>query len=858
MSSRSDSNSPMQSESGTRLTPGRRRVLDGLLGELLDLAPPEREARLESFSSRYPRLHHWLARLLRASTTPTEYLQSPFGRIAGEAMASRTPRESHLPHGTRLGPWRLLEPVGVGGMGMVYRAERADEAFDMEVAVKLIRVRHDKSLEARLTLERQLLARLDHPNIARLLDGGTTEDGQTYLVMEWVPGEDLSERAVRIRASENECLDVFERIAAAVGHAHQRRVVHGDIKPANVRITPEGRARLLDFGVARLLAGEGEAIEGSLTALTPAFSAPEQLEGEPASTQSDIWALGALLYWLLTGNLRRRNANGDARELGRDLASIVDRACAEAPTARYAGVSELLGDIGRYRNHQPVQARRATRRYVLGRFVRRNPVGVGLGMLSLLMLLVGLAGTAWQAHVAGLERDRAQLEADRTARVSDFLVDLFEQADPYRASGEEITARDLVHRGAERIESLDETPLIQAEMYRVLAEVNRALGEYDNAELMLRRALEITGTAGPAVTIEEVIGLRTQLGLVLQDLGRLHEARDVQERALASLPENAGVILESGVRNNLGSVLREQGEFERSEALLRESLALIEGDERYDGARATTLNNLAGLLTALGRDAEARDLFVEALELSRRTHGEDHSLTSTLVGNLANTHVALGDYDAAAGAYREALDARLRILDDDHPDVAIFYHQIGIARLRAQDPEGAKPWLRKAVAVRAHGLPEDHPALGRSLNALAGALRETDNLGEAGEMVERALENARLSVGEAHPSYAAVLAHLAVVRMDQGDVEASERLHHKALGIRRAAFGEQHNHVANSFRGLARLHLVQGQHERALEYARKALAVHRALYESSGHPEVNASDELVAEIEAAASRSGNR
>ncbi|MFW5816565.1 MAG: serine/threonine-protein kinase, partial [Wenzhouxiangella sp.] len=403
-----------------RLTPARRRVLDRAFAELADLPVAERDRRLAARCARSPRVGLWLQRLVAALAEPEQDWQAPLGRVADELAASSAALGNALAPGTRLGPWSVVGPVGSGGMGMVFKVERADGAFEMTAAAKLIRMRRDSRLEVRLAIERQLLARLDHPNIARILDGGTSNDGQPYLIMEWVPGDDLGVCADRLNSDQR--IELFCHIASAVAHAHQRSVVHGDIKPANIRLGEDQRIRLLDFGVARLVLDEADQAHDVIAALTPAFAAPEQLAGQPASTQSDVWALGALLAWLLLGERCSRDCLDSAPALAaalcgrvprrRDLAAIIARCCAADPGRRYPSVSGLLADLRRHRRLLPVAARAQTRRYLLDRFVRRNPAAVALSGLSILLLLVGLAGVTWQAQVAGLERDRAERQRD--------------------------------------------------------------------------------------------------------------------------------------------------------------------------------------------------------------------------------------------------------------------------------------------------------------------------------------------------------------------------------------------------------------------------------------------------------------
>jgi eukaryotic-like serine/threonine-protein kinase len=401
-----------------RLTPRRRRLVDRLLDELLELDEAECRARLSRLETSHPRIACWLSELVAASEQPGEFLDTLVGRAGQAVRDSQGSKELRLPLGTRLGPWRILEDAGSGGMGTVYRAERADGAFEMHAAIKLIRVRR-RGLDERLKLERELLARLDHRHIARLIDGGATQDGQAYLVMEWVDGKTLPQHLQSDASSLDVRLDLFEQIADAVAHAHQRRVVHGDLKPGNVMVTSNGQARLVDFGVGRLLDG-GVRSERAVRGLTPAFSAPEQRAGEEASTQSDVWALGKILQWLIDDRAVNDSDQlttipavpvGIARRS--DLAAILERACAEFPADRYAGAAQLLDDVQRYRQRLPVKACPATRSYLAKRFVQRHWLGVSFGATASMLLCLATAGALWQAHQATEERDRAALEAAR-------------------------------------------------------------------------------------------------------------------------------------------------------------------------------------------------------------------------------------------------------------------------------------------------------------------------------------------------------------------------------------------------------------------------------------------------------------
>ena len=846
-----------------RLTLARKRVLDREFERLLDLDDRQRRRRLKALKRRYPRFTQRLEPLLAALTDSADEVESIIAEMAGSALASLDEPDPDLPAGTRLGPWKLVEVVGNGGMGTVYRARRADGAFEMEAAIKLIRIRHDQRLARRLEVERRLLARLDHPNIARILDGGTTDDGQAYLVMDWVAGSDLNHCAREHRDNPSTCLELFARICEAVHHAHQRRIVHGDIKPANLRLGEDGRIRLLDFGVARLLAEEGDQPESGVRALTPAFSAPELQRGEPASTQSDVWALGALLYWMLTGTTinRHENIGPDliARQLRgiaprhRDLAAIIARACADDPDQRYAGASAISRELERYQQLRPVAARPARHSYVFSRFVRRNPVAVGLGSMSIAVLIAGLLGTAWQAHLAGIERDRAELERDRahieaarTQRVSEFMIDLFEQADPHRALGTELSARELVHQGSERLDDLTEAPMVQAAMYQVLARVNRSLAEHETAHTMSRRALEVLSDH-PAARREDLAEAWTLKGATLSSLGRYAESELAHRRALALTDSNDRPAIARAL-NNIGLALYSLGRFQQAEVLMRESLHIQQTENLDRAALASAYNNLGLVMAAQGQRGEAEPLYRQALELRRKELGELHPATTYALTNLATLLAQRGDWDEAQSAYAEALASRRKIYGNKHPAVASVLYQMGWLHSQRHDFGTALIYYEEALEIRRAMLGDDHPSVAVMLNALGQIAREQDQTEQARAWLEQALETYRRAYGDSHHDIALVKANLGATHMMQGDFGEAEALLTGALEMSRTELGDHHPHVVDNLELLAELHLARRESQLALARAREAETVLQKIHGENEHPAVSSNRALIARI----------
>ncbi|TVS10396.1 MAG: hypothetical protein EA419_10825, partial [Wenzhouxiangella sp.] len=632
-------------------------MLDRLLDQLLDLDESERARRLADIGRRCPRLHAWLARLVEASRTPTSLLQQAVGRTAERVVASQS-QVPTLEPGTRLGSWRIVGRAGRGGMGVVYKAERADGAFEMDAAIKLI-ASNRPGMAERLVLERQLLARLNHAGISRLIDGGVTADGQAYLVMEWVPGEDLSES---LRGGLDS-FKTFSEIADALTHAHQRMVVHGDIKPGNVRITPNGRARLLDFGVARLLADEVIDEDESLRALTPAFAAPELLAGQPATAQSDVWALGALLNWLLSG--RRPSGDGSAPDSSglqhpraADLAAVIGKACAREPSERYPSVAALADEVQRIRDHHPVQVRASGPLRRLRLWSRRNPVGAALALALTVGALAGTSMLAWQGQVVRAERDLAQFENTRWETMRDQLVQVFAVV-AQEADNGELGARELLDGSVDRLDELlagDDRG--RAYVESMLGSLYVALQDYQSAAAVLRRFVESDDGGTAAMLRSDVYG---NLALAEVYLGNHERALELVDQALAMVERQPGDYRRrlSQLHGIRGSALRGLGDWSASIEALERGVVLAQAvDSGPNRTLAMARNNLGVSLLNAGRADDSRLAFEAALDTWRVLGLGESSDALTVISNLATIYHQQGDLLMAESAYAEAIGLR--------------------------------------------------------------------------------------------------------------------------------------------------------------------------------------------------------
>jgi len=738
-----------------RLTSARRRMLDRLLDQLLDQPPEQRPGLLAECRRRAPRMGAWLTRLAQASSGPGGILDDSARSMFEEALEARFQQTGNpLGPDTRLGPWRVVEQVGVGGMGEVYRAERADGTFDMQVAVKLIRSQSD-DLAALLTSERQTLARLNHPGIARLLDGGITDDGRPYLVMDWVGGPTLDQWCFERSPSLDQRLRAFGEICEAVAAAHRELIVHGDIKPSNIKVAENGRTCLLDFGVARLLDREGQ--HDLPMALTPGFAAPEVLEGRPVSTAADIHGLGALLHWLVHGYPPGRGEapasglQGRGLRRQRDLAAIIERATHVDPQMRYATVDALALDVRRIGLDLPVRARRAGLLERVGLWARRHSVGAVLGVVAVVLLVGGVAAVVWQARLASAERDLAQAEAARSNALREHLTLLFREVGSLADDAEQMTARELLDRTAEVAgEWLADDPDLRQQVNAVLGEVMIALNDYAAAESLLAEFAE--GEGAISSPLLHSIALQ-DLAQVHHRRGRIAEGLELADRAVALLDSLAGAhpARTSDLLQVRGRLLRDSGRWEEAVADLRRAreLALdvsagprplmaraesnlgttlliggqLEAAARhYEAAEAlwialgrpdssdslVSLGNLASVLERLGRDEEAEQRLRRVIELRREKYGDSGAMAAARLA-LGRLLVVKGQFDEAGRQIELAERIFARFIGEDTPDFGAA--QLGLGELAEARGELDRARGRYAHAHRimTERLGERHP-----------------------------------------------------------------------------------------------------------------------------------------------------
>ena len=780
------------------MNPDRWQEVERLFAAVVDRPAEERDRVLDELCGDDEDLRTEVASLLASADEAVEYFDS----LADRAGVPRISGETDRLEGKIIGRYRLVRLLGRGGMGAVYLAERADEAFEMQVALKLLPMAFaSSSAEQRFRAERQILARLEHPNIARLLDGGITDDGTPYFVMEHVEGTTIDAYVSSHVPDVDNRLALFLEVCDAVQHAHQNLIVHRDLKPGNILVTDDGAVKLLDFGIARVL-DPGETNDPStLTAaarpMTPAYASPEQLRGETITTASDVYALGVLLYALLTGrhpyDLSGRTTSDverivcethpvapsaavaadeatDGPVLGRlrrqlagDLDTIVLMALRKEPTRRYRSAAELADDIRSYCAGRPVMAHKDTFAYRASRFVRRHRLAVAGGALvaTLLVALTGLA--SWSALTTRAQARAIEREARTAEEVSTFLVDLFEVSNPGSGVGDTITARTLLDRGANQLRtSLEAEPQVRTRLMGVVADVNERLGLLERARSLYEEAIATQRSLGPTSRADLAHSLE-RLGSLWSESRGFEFAVPLFREALVLKAELGADPLEmADTKEGLALALRQEGQADSARAIMEDVLPTrraLQGRDHPDVIRA--LRNLGFVLRALGDLDSAEVIYREVLETYRRA-GASSSDMSAVLNNLGFVLAKRGAYEESEAMYREAWEEVRKELAEWHPTTLMLMGNLAAALGRLERYDEQEALLRERLGLVEEHMPAGHWRIGNA-NISVGdfLLSRGDPVGaeryrRAGEAIyERALgpdhawtANARSLVGE--------------------------------------------------------------------------------------------------------------
>ncbi len=743
--------------------------------------------------------------------------------------------------GESVNGYRIRSVVGEGGMGIVYEAEQAE--LERRVALKLIRLGMDtQQVVARFQAERQALALMNHPNIARVMDAGATDAGRPYFVMEFIDGEPITDYSDSHQLDTDERLALFLSVCEGVQHAHQKGIIHRDLKPTNVLITQEdGKPvpKIIDFGIAKATAQRTAErtmfTQAGVLIGTPEYMSPEQatLSDQNVDTRTDVYSLGVLLYELLIGalpfepdelrraaydeicrciredepsrpslklstlqanadelaRLRRTDRQSLARLLRGDLDWITMRALEKTPERRYPTPSELAADIRRHIDEQPVEAGPPSATYRLGKFVHRNKLGVAAAGIVALSLVAGVAATTYGLIRAQQAEAVAVAEARTAHEVSEFLSGLFRISEPSAVDVDSITAREVLDRGVERVrDELSEEPEVQGRLMLIMGNVYAQLGLLQEAETLL------------------------------------NDARSIREKSSGANPHAVAEAVSS-----IAGVKHLAGEHERSVELYREVIAMEQAaaGETDPLWLATVYRSLGGVLDTLGQPDDA----IKAYEASQRLLQESGNGISSeyarVVRNIGMAHWSQQDLDTARPYYEESLAVYEQVLDDGHPEVSYVVNALAILNYNLGDYEAARPMFERELANLERTLGAEHRHTASIMNNLGLLLLTMELLDEARPRIVESLRIRETVLGPEHDEVATSLFNLGKLQLAEGSPDDARDSFERCLAVREKTLGPEHPFVAGTLELYATAERALGNEADALALEERAAAIRR-------------------------------
>jgi eukaryotic-like serine/threonine-protein kinase len=850
-----------------------------------DLSASEQRAFLKSQCGDDDRLMEEVRALLEEDAQGASFLDHNVAQVAQQILdESDTPALGSV----KFGPYRILEVLGEGGMGVVYLAERED--LGSRVALKVLRDAWlSPARRERFSSEQRTLAQLNHPSIARLYDADTLADGTPWFVMEYVEGVPLNQYCRQNECPIAERLKLFRAVCEAVQYAHQNAVIHRDLKPSNILVKPDGSVRLLDFGIAKQLESLDRPVDQTRTGLrlmTPAYASPEQIRGDRVGIQTDVYSLGVVLYELLARRLPHdlstatpataekillehepEKPSTAARKLAAPSGGNQPRPPQSASKAswadldvlsltamhrdvgrRYSSVEALIRDVDHYLAGEPLEARPDTLSYTLGKFVGRHRRAVSATAVAL-TVLIGLVVfyTVWLRRA----RNAAQAEAVRTERIQQFMLNLFAGGDAAAGPADDLRVVALLGRGVQEARALESDPAVQAELYETLGGLYQKLGKLDQADRLLRASLDRRKSLyGPDDA--EVAKSLVALGLLRADQARYEEAEEYVLEGLAMskrhLPPNHLAVAKATFA--LGTVLEDRGDYDRAIAALEEAVRIQSASGASDQALAASLSELANSHFYAGHLDASESLNRRVLDMYRRLYGERHPLVADTLINLGAIESERGHYAAAEKDDRQSLEINEAWYGKDHPETASDLTILGRALVYEHRYAEAGELLQRSLAIQERVYGNVHPRVASALNELGKVAEQQGKLDEAEADFTRMADIYRRVYGDKHYLIGIALSNLGGVYMDRKEYAGAERLFRQAVEMFTETLSSDHLNT-----GIARIKLGHALvlERRYAEAEVESLAGYEILVKQTS-PSVswlqNARTDLVTEFEA--------
>ena len=744
--------------------------------------------------------------------------------------------ESDSPHpliGQHIGSYLIEGEIGIGGMGIVFIGKRDDKEFEQKVAIKILKQGlTSEYLVKRFQNERQTLANLQHPNIAKLFDGGKTKEGLPYLIMEYIDGIPITDYCNEHKLNLAERLNLFITVCNAVQYAHQNLVVHRDIKPGNILVNKDGRPKLLDFGVAKLLDADSDSVNDGLTKtgmwhLTPDFASPEQIKGESITTSSDIYSLGVLLYQLISGNspykinnlspvaivkilyeerisppsealkkseehLSNKNSeeepgidksNIKSKQIKGDLDNIVLKAMHKDSNQRYFSVQEFAIDIDRYLKNLPVLARRDSLTYRFSKFIQRHKVGFALFIIGNLLAFISIAAIIYQGNIAAKERDKANIELNKFEAVNDFLLEMFSSADP-GSKGKDIKVYDLLDKASEDVDvKLKNQPEIKSTIKQTLGSTFIGLGEYEKAKNLLLESLESNKKIF-GLNSKEVAKSYHQIGLCYDWIGNFQLADSFHILGINTYQNITGKPLK-GLADNLndyGAMLTNLGLYDSAGVLLKRALDIYRTYNEERGQKeAITINNLAVNLHHQNKVDEAEKYYLEALKVLTNLYGTNRPEVASIYNNLAFIYMDNKNYDASENAFINAYEIKKMVLGKQHPSIGSAQSNLGMLYFVKGDYKKAEIPLRESIdffnSIKAY----KDPFLSLAYYWLGRTYLESNRFFDSENMLRKSISLREEIYTKNHSKTWSSIGELAICLLKQKKYSESEKLLNETL-----------------------------------------------------------------------------
>ncbi|GGD76267.1 serine/threonine-protein kinase [Lacimicrobium alkaliphilum] len=833
--------------------------MDALFHDALSLPPSQRKAFVKKHCADAPELYEEVMGLLEHAELNTD-LNEIVSVVAEDLL-----RNDQRLQGKQLGPYKLTRFIDRGGMGVVYQAERADDQYQKRVAIKLMRKAFSTGFSSqRFKQERQNLANLEHANIARLIDGGSTEEGLPYLVMEYIDGKPLHQYCEHKGLSLSQRLRLFRKICVAVNYAHQQLIVHCDLKMSNILVDSEGEPKLLDFGISRLLS---EVEEQQATGANPQdqqmytlrYSSPEQIEGGPITTATDVYALGVILFELMTGSqpyaadendvaayrqailtlapsipsasvMENGRINGKSsyrhrRFIRKELDSIVLKALQKSPEQRYPSVAALIQDIDDFVGIRPVSAYSASAWYVFSKFLRRNSISATLSVI-LLLSLTGFMQTILSKN------QQVMAQRDRAEAVLGFIREMFEEISPERAQGQEITVKQILDQASESIadqESPDtkSNPLVESIIHKTVGRIYLSLGDIASAQTHLDRALKLM-EGHQLNDNKEYLSLLQEVSRMMAMQFRHDSRHEINLRALGLSRklhgENSAITL--GMRSNIASGLQMKGEFAKAAQMFESILAdrrEILGEMHPD--TQASVNQLGITYHWMGEYAKAEKYYRLCIEGMTEVRGEHHPDTIRCISHLGSVLESSGQYQQAAPVINRHIDLASQILGPYHPETLRSMHNLadtyrGLARF-----DESETLFRQTLDLRIQKLGEEHIETLQTKMKLARLLRQLGRYQEAMPLVGEAMESKQRQLGFGHPDTLRVAQQQAELLEAMAQSDQAGQLYLRILSATEEKLSDSHPDLLPTLSGLARVHLHRSESQQADSYLQRAVAL---------------------------------